>query len=408
MSKSGSKQNKVPLGEKIDQWEELALGKLYTYRLFLFIGVVTLLTLMGRMSLWHFVSGDYREYLGPWLDTIRHLGGLRSIGTQIGDYSAPYHYLLAMMTYTPLGNHAIIKVTSTAADYVMAVGAALVCWRLTASKWKGALCYAIVLCLPTIFLNSAAWGQCDAMYTALLLYGIFFYLLDKKNAAMFLFGASLAVKLQAIFIFPAVIILWVCGRLRIRNILCAILGYFILFIPALVGAGNFSPLLRAYKMQASLLSLFANIYNGAALFSGINEKQLEMLGPVLIGCTVIAVGLLTLYCWQNKNKFDYKIDFIVLALSVCLLPFLLPAMKDRYYYLIEVFTVIYALVWPRRLALPLLMQLVSLPPYIYYLTGHPNGFDYWLVPLAGLVPVILFWDLWTHFKKIENRELNRI
>lgn len=380
-----------------DTLEDRLRGGLFRFRLPLFVIAVTLLAFYGRTFLWPFVSGDYNECLHLWLDEIRAGQGFHSIGTQIGNYTAPYHYLMAAMTYLPgLSNLEVIKITSTIGDFCMASAAAYLCWQLTASKLKAVLAYAIILCLPTVFLNSAAWGQCDAMFTTFILLSAALLLRGSKGLSLLFYGIALAIKIQALFVLPAYVILWLCSRLRLRHFLAAVGGYVLMFIPAMIGHGSLEPLFRAYIMQTKASALASNIYVGPSLFTGVTADELDMIVGVLLPCFIIGLGVIALYCWQRKEAFTPKTEFLLIALMACLSPFLLPAMKDRYYYIGEVLCVIYALQWPRRLMAPLALQLASLPCYARYLFNGENPFGYWLVLAAALPSLLLFWDLYRH------------
>ncbi len=388
------------LAKAADQTEASLLALLYRWRYPLFLLAVTVLAFAGRVALWPIVSADYTECLHLWVDEVRQGQGFHSIGTQIGNYTAPYHYLMAAMTYIPgLSNLDVIKITSTVADFFMAGAAAALCWQLCHSKLKAVLCYTLVLCLPTVFLNSAAWGQCDAMFTCFVLLFAAMLLRGNKGWALFCYGMALAIKLQAIFLLPAILILWVCGQLRLRHMLAGAASYVLLFVPAMLGDGSFAPLFRAYAMQTKVHALSSNIFNGPSLFIGVNEESLQHLSTPLILTTLIAVGAVAFFCWQNKAAFTSKTEFLLVALMAMLVPFLLPAMKDRYYYLIEVMAVIYALAWPRRLAAPVLLQFAGLLCYMAYLTNAEIPFGRWPVLLVGLVPLMLFWDLYRHITK---------
>ena len=66
-------------------------------------------------------------------------------------------------------------------------------------------------------MNGAMWAQCDMMYvTFLLLCALFFY--KEKYVASFLWlGVAFSLKLQAVFLCPALLILYV---VRKRSFLC--------------------------------------------------------------------------------------------------------------------------------------------------------------------------------------------
>lgn len=378
----------------VNHAEDGFLAFLFCWRYVFFAIIVSGFAFLGRIFLWPFASADYNECLHIWVDEVRGGNGFHSIGRQIGNYTAPYHYLMALMTYFPgLSNLDVIKITSTVADFFMAAAAAVLCFQLTQKTWKAFACYAAILCLPTVFLNSAAWGQCDAMYTFFVLLFLVFLLQQKNGLAMLFYGIALAIKLQAVFVLPAIAIFWLCGKIRLKHILMGLLGYFLMFVPAIIGQGNFTPLFRAYAMQTKINSISSNIYNGASLFLGIDAEMLLLLSPMLIFGTFIAIGALALYCMQHKNSFNQKAQFLLVALMAVLVPFLLPAMKDRYYYMIEVLLVVYALLFPQRFFAPLLLQLASLPSYMAYLVNAPQPFGRWPVLLAGATVLLILWDL---------------
>lgn len=380
-----------------DSWEDKLRGLLFLFRIPLFILCVTALSLVARLAFWPFVSEDFAVHLDIWLNEIRAMHGLHSIGSQVGNYTPPYHYLLALLTYIPgLDNLAVIKATSIGADYFMACGGALLAARFTQSKWKGAAAYCILLCLPTVFLNSAAWGQCDAMYAGIVLFALYFWARNNKVAAMGVYGLALAVKLQAIFVLPAFVVFWLCGRLRIRYFLAMAGAYVAAFIPAMMASGSLEPLVRAYGMQAIVHTLAPNIYNGMALFNGFSQEQVYLYSSAFVLFALLAVGLVAFYCWQQRSWFSENSEFLLVLLMACLVPYLMPGMRERYFFLAEVLAVVYALRWPRRLAVPLLLQLGTLPTYTYYLLGASNYFGNWLLVIMAVPCLVVFWDLYRH------------
>lgn len=385
--------------QKTDALEDKFLSLLYRFRLPVFVVLVTILTFWARTFFWPFVSADYTEFLHNWLNEIRSLLGFHSLGTHIGNYTAPYHYLLAAFTYIPgLDNLLLIKITSSLADYAMAAGGAMVLWQITKSPWKAACCYAVLLCLPTVFLNSAAWGQCDAMYTAVVLWCLFFWVKQKKSVALALYGIALAVKLQAIFVLPAFLIFWLCGRLRVRHLLAMAGGYVLAFVPAILASGSLYCLIAAYQMQTVVHTLAPNIYNGLVLFWGFDQETVYMVSTGLVLFALVLVGALAYYCWQKRDHFSASAEFLLILLLLCLVPYSMPGMRERYFYMAEAATVLYGFIRPSRFVLPLCLQLATLPSYMQYLTGFENPFGPWLMVLMGLPILVLSWDLYKNLK----------
>ena len=83
--------------------------------------------------------------------------------------------------------------------------------------------------MPTAFSNSALWGQCDSIYTAFVVFTLYFMLEEKYNLAFIMYGFALTFKLQAIFILPCIGIIFLKNRkfsilkilwIPIVNIIC--------------------------------------------------------------------------------------------------------------------------------------------------------------------------------------------
>lgn len=388
---------------KLDNWEDALREVLYRFRLPLFVLIVTVLAFYARTLFWPFVSGDYIEFLYGWLNDIRSLHGLHSIGTQIGNYTAPYHYLLAIFTYIPgLDNLQVIKITSTIADFFMATSLGLVAYALCKQKWKAVCAYAVVLCLPTVFLNSSAWGQCDAMYAAIVLFAIYLWLIDKKAACFFVYGLALAVKLQAIFFLPALVVFWLCGQARLRHFLGLAGGYVVAFLPAIIASGSLSCLTAAYKMQTVVHTLAPNSYTAMEFFDGFDQEDVYLYTNALVIFALIGIGIVAFYCWQKRAAFNQQAAFYLIMVMLCLVPYLMPGMRERYFYLAEVLAVVYALYNPRRIVVPLLLQLGTLPSYMHYLRAAVNPFGSWLTLALALPAIIAVWDLYKQLSANAN------
>ncbi len=388
--------------DKTDKLENRFRQFLFRVRMPIFFIAVTVVALIARVAFYEFVSGDFHWALDPWLNELRDYGGFNALVIPFGNYTSPYQYLMAAMTYIPgLDNLMVVKIPSITADFVLAASCAWFVWIFTKSKWRSAISYALLLILPSVLLNSSAWGQCDAMYTTILVLFLCMFFKKKTGLALFLYGFALAIKIQAVFVMPAVLFLWLCGKLRIRHLLATALGYFVAFVPAMIVKGDLSPLWYAYTMQTNTVNetLHANIPNGVTFFTGFEGGNLEMISTALIMICIILLGATAMYCWQKKDAFTNESMFVLIAFIGLLVPFILPAMRDRYFFSIEVFSLLYAVIRPSRFYLPVLMQLGILPHYMFYLEAAENRFAPWNVFLILAVLVVLFWDLVQHLSK---------
>ena len=74
------------------------MTRIYT---FIFIALVSIFAVIIRLRLFPFVSKDMTNFLFPWFDRIKSNGGFLALDERIGDYTPPYYYILAFLTYLP-------------------------------------------------------------------------------------------------------------------------------------------------------------------------------------------------------------------------------------------------------------------------------------------------------------------
>ena len=89
-------------------------------------------------------------------------------------------------------------------DWVLAITAGVIARSISTHEreWVGCLAYCAVLLSPIVFLNSAAWAQCDAIYSDFALLAILHLERKQYTRAMCFLGVSFAFKLQAVFVLP--------------------------------------------------------------------------------------------------------------------------------------------------------------------------------------------------------------
>ena len=166
---------------------------------------ITLAALAVRAVLVPVESGDYRDFLHPWFEELRTYGGLAAVGRPVGNYMVTYIYILALLTHLPLPELVSIKLVSVLGDVLLA----LVCRRfarsVTDSKRAADAAYAAALFLPSVVLNSAAWAQCDSLYTTALIACLLHLHEDRPARAMLAFSVGFVFKLQSVFLAPVLL-----------------------------------------------------------------------------------------------------------------------------------------------------------------------------------------------------------
>lgn len=239
-----------------------------------FITIMILISAIGffvRSYLLNFISGDMHDYLLVWMKQIELNGGIKALGLEIGNYNIIYLTFLAIFTYIPISRVFLIKLFSIIFDFVIAIAGATIIKHLTKNKENKdkifLISYFILLILPTLVLNSAAWGQCDSIYVAFILLSILFLIKEKYLLSIIMLGISFAFKLQAVFMFPLYGLIWL-GKKKFP------FHYFFLipiinvvsWLPALLNGRSMLSCLQIYLGQTEMMNHhinknFINIYN---------------------------------------------------------------------------------------------------------------------------------------------------
>ena len=111
-----------------------------------------------------------------------------------------YQFILALVTYLPIQPIYAIKLSSIVFDYLLAFAADLFVRELTGNREYGRWAFLVVVLSPLVFINSAWWAQCDAMYASLCVLSLVYLVKAKYTTSFLLYGFSFAFKLQGIFL----------------------------------------------------------------------------------------------------------------------------------------------------------------------------------------------------------------
>ncbi len=320
-----------------------------------------------RLPFLNLLSHDIIGHLGQWYDYIVLNGGIYALADRFADYTPAYLYLLTAAAYLreyalpALSKVAAIKLPSLAADFLMALAAYRIAQLYARDSLKPALAFVLALLLPTVVINSSVWGQADAIYTAALLWCLYFLSARRPAMGMAVFGVALALKAQAFFLAPLVLFLALRRSVRIPHLLIAPAVYALAMLPAILLGRPPQEALGAYFVQAGefhQLSLGApNFY----LFAPPDYYHRFLLaGPII---TALA-GLAVAFAFALRAKDPSADDMLACAaVSAMLMPFVLPLMHERYFYVADVLSVLVALRWRRLIWLPVAYQFISLSAY---------------------------------------------
>ena len=129
------------------------------------------------------------------------------------DYPPGYMYVLAAMDglrrlmgfeFASLGHNVVVKLPAMLADAVTVLFIYKIAVKF--DNWGGqkfALTAALLYALnPAVIINSAIWGQVDAVHTLLMAVSIYFIAQNKMLASVLIFAVSIMVKPQSLIFSP--------------------------------------------------------------------------------------------------------------------------------------------------------------------------------------------------------------
>ncbi|HEY2062280.1 MAG TPA: glycosyltransferase 87 family protein [Amycolatopsis sp.] len=335
--------------------------------------VVVLGGLAVRTAFFSYTSGDYRAFVSQWYEFIKQNGGFSALKYNFANYNTPYLYLLAILTHIPVPTLYGVKAISVLFDLVLA----FFTYRIVALRYPGTwwplLAGAIVLYLPTVVLNSAAWAQVDSAYSAFGVGGVYFVLRKRPWLACVFFGLAFAFKLQAVFFFPALLLFVLRKRVPWPALLLIPAVYLVLDVPALIAGANFGDLLKIYLSQSDTYDqLTLNAPNVYQYFGSVTSSSALRLGGIVVTGLILLALMIPVVV--RKSELTPARIVLVSAISVTLVPYFLPAMHERYFYPADALSVIAAFYLPRRLwAFPILEQFASGFAYAPYLLNSRQG-----------------------------------
>ncbi|MDR0381098.1 MAG: hypothetical protein LBH86_03790 [Oscillospiraceae bacterium] len=332
-------------------------------------------------------TNDYDAFLSYWVSYLREYGGFSALATLPSDYNVPYLYLLSLFAAIPLRDLYLIKLASVAADVLLAFAVCALGRRLGLGGEHRLGLLALTLMAPTVWMNSAFWAQCDAMYTLFVVLCLCFILGERPAAAMVMAGLAVAFKLQAVFFFPVLAILFFRRRIRWVHALWCPVAFLVVSLPALLVGRPFASLFSVYYTQVNQYSQYLNL-NAPSLFALVPDTAptapFFMAG---LACAALFAGFL-FYRFSDPARPLSGESLVTLSFLCCVgLPWMLPSMHERYFYMADVLSLLYVMLRPRRWYLAPLTIYASYAGYHAYLFGAYLPLSMWL-PALLLLPVV--------------------
>lgn len=295
------------------------------------------------------ITTDYTYFLSKWFDALKTAPHLTAFVQPFADYAPMYLYFIKVLTLLPFYSLYSIKGLSILFDLLCALCVAAILYTLgIRKKSRLFLAFAIVLTVPTVLLDSSFWGESDSIYTAFVLLSFFCIFTERPLGAALAFAFAISIKLQAIFFLPILFGYLFRQRETLTYLLLIPLVFFISVIPAWFSGGSLSYWLFIYAKESTEYTSLS--VSAQSLFAFIQPLYLPLgIQTVLFWCslalaTCIALALAVLVARSALSSPERML--LLALLSVSLLPFVLPRMHERYFYLADIFATLYALYRP--------------------------------------------------------------
>ncbi len=361
------------------RWENELVDEMSKHWKLLAIFFITTLAVVIRVSNFPFLTDDYVYCLKPWTEYLAdngHFKGMASL-LSITNYGAPYLYILSLISYLPKSMYLYaIKIVSCVFDFVCAIYVAKIVTKITQKENIGILAYGMVLFWPTVFTNSSMWAQCDALYASFAMMMLWSFMEEKPKLAMVFYGFAFSFKLQATFLFPLLIILYIYKKWSIIDAAYGVGTWLLLQVPSWLFGVPLSYFITVYigQSRANDWSLIMNAPSVYALLPDTYDFKMNQLldfGEILsrLGVVVVMIVfiLLAVYLLKENRKLTAETLILLVLFSGSIVPYLLPRMHDRYFFIADIAVIIYILLKPKRWWIALLVTFPSCMAYTAFL-----------------------------------------
>jgi len=332
------------------------------------------LVLIGAVSVglygyyWPTKPPDLVEFVIPWYNHIVDRGPVSAFAHPFSNYTPPYLYLLAAasLAHNVLGPVSVIKWLSVAGTGFLALAVTDLVKALGGKPKRAAFTFIV----PTIALNAALLAQCDALWAGACVFALASMMRGRTIMSLVWCGVAISFKAQAAFIAPFIVGTLIGRRTPLWQWTIPGLIYAAFMAPAWLMGWPATDLATIYERQADWFEWPGNLANPwiwATQFASGAAQPFYVLGYAAAAAAAIGI------CVLCANAFRRPKAMLLLALlSAFALPFLLPKMHERYYFLADAlaFSLILTAPTPRNLYLATTIQIASLGSILSYVYFH--------------------------------------
>jgi hypothetical protein len=306
-----------------------------------------------RSLFWAVRPPDMSIFLEPWFAHIVHYGPVQAFAHPFSNYEPAYLYLLALGSLASgvLAPMTIIKIISVCGTLFMTLALAEL---LQAAKTERRNAWLLLL-LPSVIFNDALLAQCDALWVGACIFSLAGMMRGRTLAAMVWSGVAIAFKAQAAFIAPVILGAMIGRRAPLLQWTVPSIVFLVTLVPPFMMGWPGLKLLTVYFDQAAwdhIPGRLANPWMIGTIFADHASRSWFWVGYAAAGIAAAAITWLA-----ARNARNGPMLILLAALAGTALPFMLPKMLERYYFLGDVLTLALALSLRNRSAVYAMLSL---------------------------------------------------
>ncbi|ETP72621.1 putative integral membrane protein [Lachnospiraceae bacterium JC7] len=365
--------------------------------------LIGLSAILLRYMFRELISNDMKACLVPWYEELPRLSFRRALVTQVGNYYPLYQLMIYGLTRFPGDSVFKYKLLSCLFDFVLALGVYFFVKKYTDSG-KAVTGYAVTLFLPTVWLNSAAWGQCDSIYVSLIVIALYLLFNEKTTGSVILLGLAMAFGSQTVFVLPFFLFVYIYGfikkktRLQLLHFVTIPVTMIWASCPNILAGRPITDLIAVYFSRTGKYGVISGNYPGVWKLMRLSYDSDKWW---CIGFTLLILcGLMIWFYRNNVDIFGRHFLWCAFLLSYTCVLFL-PGMNERYGYIYEILAVLLALCTGAGWYAVMITQLISMKTYFYFLYHTPLNME-----LLSIINVSLYvFMIYAFYREVSGKPM---
>ena len=227
----------------------------------------------------------------------------------------------------------------------------------------------LLLAVPSFVINAALLAQCDALWAGACVLAVSGMIAQRPIKSLIWCGIAVSFKAQAAFIAPFMIGALIGRRQPLWQWLIPPAVFITMMFPAWLAGWPAWELAMVYPGQAAwgdFPSRLANPWMFGTVYAAEAAHELYWLGFAAAGAASIGIGVFA----SNRTR-EPRTMLLLATLSALALPFVLPKMLERYFFLAGLISIALAVSYTNRATVFIALavetaSLLSLLTYMYF------------------------------------------